>query len=187
MGCARRASRQPWGAGWCPGRTACRLSRTSLPSASPWGLCWGLGSLSPAGLPASRRTALGAALVAGPNAPRWCRLQGTDARPWVQGGWRQGLHGPQLAWTGPGSAPQPRRRLQPAAGSGAPACSGGRSLDSCSDSVACLSFHGVSILQPPSVLIPGGRGRGCLPWHRVAGAGIQAALGMPGSCVQQQF
>lgn len=42
----------------------------------------------------------------------------------------------------------------------APACSRRSSLDSCNVSVACLSFHGVSILQPPSVLIPGGRGAG---------------------------
>lgn len=46
------------------------------------------------------------------------------------------------------------------AGSGALACSGRSRLDSCSVSVACLSFHGVSILQPPSVLIPGGKRRG---------------------------
>ena len=100
-------------------------------------------------------------------------------------GCRQGMDGPCLTGTGQDSAPA--WEAVPAAGSGAPACSGRRSLDSCNVSLACLSFHGVSILQPPSVLIPGGRGRGCLPWHRMVGAGIQAVLGMPEFYVQQQF
>lgn len=172
-------------------------SRTSLPLASPRHLCWEPRSLCLAGLqqlPASHRMAVGAALGAASTLWGQMHRNGTCC-----GGTSAGLHvlgdrgrDLQVPWDGSGLGSAAAQaalawKAVPAAGCGAPACSRRSSLDSCNVSLACLSFHGVSILQPPSVLIPGGRGWGCLPWHRVAGAGIQAVLGMPEFYMQQQF
>lgn len=178
---------------------ACGLSRTSLPSASPGCLCWGPSPSARWGcsgcrLPTARLGVLPSEqpLHYGAECTVVVAAAGEPVQGYVCWGMEAGARrslpcrdGSELGSVAAQAAPA--WEAVPAAGSGAPACSGRSSLDSCNVSVACLSFHGVSILQPPSVLIPGGRGRGCLPWHRVVCAGIQAVLGMPEFYMQQQF
>lgn len=144
LGCACWALQQPQEpveAGACV--MGCGSSRTSVPPASP-------GERGPSArwaLPLEQHLCYGAECTAVvpvlgdggrdspvPTVPGWVRT-------WLCG--RSGSSG-----------------LGGCAGSGALARSGRSRLDSCSVSVACLSFHGVSILQPPSVLIPGGKRRG---------------------------
>lgn len=185
--CARRASRQPRGAGGSPGTAARCGCRAGPPS---HGHPLGVTSLCPAGpqpLPAPHGAALGAALGAA------SALRGRTHRGGAGTGLRVRGDGSRVSPV-PSSPGRVRARAggsgaweaAPAAGSGAPACSGRSSLDSCNVSVACLSFHGVSILQPLSVLIPGGRGR----VFTLAPRGRRrdpSGLGMPEFYTQQQF
>lgn len=167
-GCAQRASRQPWGAaGQHGGRAEPPSHRHPLGTrAGDRGPCAWRG-YSGCRLPIVRLWVLPSEqpLCYGAKCTAVVPVTGEPAQAW---GTEAGARRSPPCWdrSGLGSVAMqaaPAWEAEPATGSGAPACSGRSNFDSCNVSVACLSFHGVSILQPPSVLIPEEGGGGVHP------------------------